>query len=119
MIDSTTPRTRMTPHICAGSALSRPRSGGYGSPMQPAWASPCVLDQLDLRRPRAHAAAESTIQTWEDDHAARRRHSPRQRDAALARAHRAEGERGAAANRPEPVGGPEAPAPVGAHDRER
>src|SRR3954462_11088571 len=32
-----------------------------GSPLAPPRASPCVLDQLDLARPRAHAAAKSVI----------------------------------------------------------
>ena len=54
MIDSTTSRMRMTLQACAGSASS-------GSPMQPAWASPCVLAQLGLTRPRTHLAVESTI----------------------------------------------------------
>src|SRR3954449_8413718 len=54
MADSKTPRARMTPDICAGSASS-------GSPLGPPKASPCVLDRLDLARPRAHVAAESTI----------------------------------------------------------
>src|SRR3954454_2974491 len=54
MGDSTTARTRMTRDIYAGSASS-------GSPLAPPKASPCVLDRLDLARPRAHAAAGSTI----------------------------------------------------------
>jgi hypothetical protein len=54
MIDSTTPRAQMTRDIGAGSASS-------GSPLAPPKASPCVLDRLDLTRPRAHAAAESII----------------------------------------------------------
>ena len=54
MIDPTTTHTRMTRQIFGGSASS-------DSPMQPAWASSCVLAHLDLPRPRAHAAAESII----------------------------------------------------------
>src|SRR3954451_12896093 len=54
MTDSTTPRARMTRDIGAGSASS-------GSPLAPPKASPCVLDRLDLARPRAHTAAKSTI----------------------------------------------------------
>ena len=54
MADYTTPRARMARDIGAGSASS-------GSPLAPPKASPCVLDRLDLARPRAHAAAESTI----------------------------------------------------------
>src|SRR3954453_13690337 len=54
MPDSTTPRARMTRDIGAGSASS-------GSPLAPPKASPCVLDRPRLARPRAHAAAESTI----------------------------------------------------------
>src|SRR3954453_15184597 len=54
MADSTPPRARMTRDIGAGSASS-------GSPLAPPKASPCVLDRLDLARPRAHAAAESAI----------------------------------------------------------
>jgi hypothetical protein len=70
MIDPTTTHARMTRHIVGGSASS-------DSPMQPARGlrpsavgplggcaaspSPCVLARLDLPRPRAHAAAESTI----------------------------------------------------------
>src|SRR3954469_25616586 len=55
MADSTSSRARMTRDIGAGSASS-------GSPLAPPKASPCVLDRLDLARPRAHAAAESPIQ---------------------------------------------------------
>src|SRR3954454_14488017 len=54
MVDSPTPRARMARDIGAGSASS-------GSPLAPPKASPCVLDRLDLARPRAHVAAESTI----------------------------------------------------------
>src|SRR3954451_879132 len=54
MVDSPTPRARMTRDIGAGSASS-------GSPLAPPKASPCVLDRPRLARPRAHAAAESTI----------------------------------------------------------
>jgi hypothetical protein len=53
-VDFMTPHTRMTRHIFGGAA-------SLGSPMQPAWASPCVLAQLDLSRPRVYAAMESTI----------------------------------------------------------
>src|SRR3954467_1948390 len=48
MIDSTTPRTRMTRDICAGSASS-------GSPLAPPKAPPCVLHPLFFTRPPAHA----------------------------------------------------------------
>src|SRR6266480_4155662 len=54
MLDSTTTHARMTHHSFGGSASS-------GSPMQPAWTSPCVLAHLGLPRPRAHAAMEPTI----------------------------------------------------------
>src|SRR4051794_2779347 len=54
MVDSPTPRARMARDIGAGSVSS-------GSPLAPPKTSPCVLDRLDLARPRAHVAAESTI----------------------------------------------------------
>src|SRR3954449_8774968 len=54
MAGSTATRTRMTHDICADSASS-------GSPLAPPKASPCVLDRLDLARPRAPAAAKSAI----------------------------------------------------------
>jgi hypothetical protein len=54
MTDPTTTHARMTPHSVAGPLSS-------GSPMPPAWASPCVLGQLALRRPRTHAAVKSVI----------------------------------------------------------
>src|SRR5437660_11515792 len=58
MIYPTTTHARMTRHTFGGSASS-------GSPMQPAWASPCVLAHLGLPRPRALAAREPTIQEVE------------------------------------------------------
>src|SRR3954471_9552635 len=67
MVDSMAARTRKTRDIGAGSASSR-------SPLAPPKASPCVLDRLDLPRPRAHAATKSTI-------SGRLRRRPRQRGA--------------------------------------
>jgi len=54
MLDPTISRTRMTAHAFAGSASS-------DSPVPPVQASSCFLDQLDLRRPQARAAMESSI----------------------------------------------------------
>jgi hypothetical protein len=54
MLDSTTKHIRMARHTFGGSASS-------GSPMQPAWASPCVLAHLGLSRPRTRSAMKSNI----------------------------------------------------------
>jgi len=48
MTDPAATHARMTRHLFGGSASS-------GSPMQPAWASPCVLAHVDLAPARAAA----------------------------------------------------------------